>query len=61
MSPPEPEKGRHYLAHEPKFCKCRLCHAYFYADTIEEARTACRAHVERDHPKWGEGGCYCPD
>ncbi len=61
MSQREPEKGKHYVAHEPKFCKCRLCHAYFYADTIEEARAACHEHAKNEHPTWGDSTCFWPD
>ena len=51
----------HFVAHEPKFCRCRVCHEYFYADTIEEAREACVAHGRETHPTWGVTVCFCPD
>jgi hypothetical protein len=51
----------HFVTHEPKFCKCRVCHEYFYADTIEEARRACQAHGNEQHPDWGVTVCFCPD
>ena len=50
-----------FLAHEPKFCRCRVCHEYFYADTIEEARRACLDHGASAHPDWGVTVCFCPD
>jgi hypothetical protein len=46
---------------EPKFCKCRVCHEYFYGDTIEDARQQCLMHGKENHPDWGETVCYCPD
>mgnify|MGYP007077386360 CR=1 FL=1 len=46
---------------EPKFARCRVCHEHFYADTVAEARQACRAHAEQQHPDWGETVCFCPD
>jgi hypothetical protein len=57
----EPEKEHHYVTHEPKFCRCRVCHEHFYGDTIEEARTACLEHSRQEHPDWGTSACYCPD
>jgi hypothetical protein len=57
----EPDQEHHYVTHEPKFCRCRVCHARFYGETIDEARTACRQHAEQDHPDWGDSACYCPD
>jgi len=51
----------HSVAKEPKFCKCRLCHEYFYADTIAAARFACEEHGRRFHPDWHVTNCYCPD
>jgi len=55
------EPVTHSVAREPKFCKCRLCHEYFYADTIAAARVACKEHGERFHPDWQVTNCYCPD
>ena len=53
---------KHSSVKEPKFCKCRVCHEYFYAGTIAEAREACLAHGNKEHPKWGQTTvCYCPD
>jgi hypothetical protein len=46
---------------EPKFCRCRVCHEHFYAETVEQARRACLDHSRREHPDWGSGACYCPD
>jgi hypothetical protein len=60
MSKQKPDSKK-TVAHEPKFCKCRLCHEYFYADTIKEAKQACKGHVAEFHPDWEETGCYCPD
>jgi hypothetical protein len=59
----EPKKDRipHSVTKEPKFCKCRLCHEYFYADTIAGARSACLEHGARFHPDWHVTNCYCPD
>jgi hypothetical protein len=51
----------HYVKKEPKFCKCRLCHEYFYAGTLHEAQQACRAHADSEHPGWELSACYCPD
>ena len=51
----------HYVKKEPKFCKCRLCHEYFYAATLHEAQQACRAHADIEHPGWELSACYCPD
>lgn len=61
MSEQQPEQAKHIIKHEPKFCKCRACHEYFYADTIAAARQACRVHATENHPDWGETCCYCPD
>ena len=52
---------QHSVKKEPKFCRCRLCHEHFYADTLEQARRACRAHADSEHPGWGGSACYCPD
>jgi hypothetical protein len=38
-----------------------VCHEYFYAETIEQARQQCQAHITENHPDWQETGCYCPD
>jgi hypothetical protein len=51
----------HYVTHEPKFCRCRVCHEHFYGDTVAEARAACLAHAEEAHPDWGSSACFCPD
>ncbi len=51
----------HTLKKEPKFCRCRVCHEHFYAETIEQARTACREHGRKEHPDWDEMACFCPD
>jgi hypothetical protein len=56
----KPEPG-HWIKHEPKFCRCRVCHQRFYGEDLEEARRACRDHAERDHPSWGPSACFCPD
>ena len=48
-------------AKEPKFCRCRVCHEHFYADTVVEARQACREHGRVFHPDWGDSACFCPD
>ena len=55
------EKEHHYVAHEPKFCRCRVCHEHFYGETIEEARVACTEHGKEAHPSWGTSACFCPD
>ena len=47
-------------AKEPKFCRCRVCHEHFYAETIAEARKACLDHGAREHPEWGDSACFCP-
>ena len=52
---------QHSVKKEPKFCRCRLCHEHFYADTLEEARRACQAHADSEHPGWEGSACYCPD
>jgi hypothetical protein len=57
----EEDHSKHYVKKEPKFCRCRVCHEHFYGETIEEARRACRAHGEKEHPHWDETVCYCPD
>jgi hypothetical protein len=51
----------HYIKKEPKFCKCRLCHEYFYAETLDEAQRACQAHANSEHQGWELSACYCPD
>jgi hypothetical protein len=51
----------HSVKKEPKFCRCRVCHEHFYAETIAEAREACMAHGRREHPDWGLTVCFCPD
>ena len=56
-----PDPTKHIIKHEPKFCKCRVCHEYFYADTLTETRQACQTHATENHPSWGETACYCPD
>lgn len=35
----------HSIKREPKFCRCRVCHEHFYADTIAEAKQACLEHA----------------
>jgi hypothetical protein len=57
----ETERQHHYVTHEPKFCRCRVCHEHFYGETIEQARTACLEHAGEEHPDWGRSACYCPD
>jgi hypothetical protein len=52
---------KHYIVKEPKFCKCRVCHEYFYAETIEQAKAECLTHGKENHPDWGSTVCYCPD
>ncbi len=49
------------IAREPKFCRCRLCHAHFHGDTVAAARAACAEHARAEHPDWGETACFCPD
>jgi hypothetical protein len=61
MSETKPDSDRHSIKREPKFCKCRVCHEYFYAETIDQARRQCQSHVAEQHPDWQETGCYCPD
>lgn len=61
MSAHSPNPEGRFVTHEPKFCKCRVCHEYFYADTVEQARVACLAHAGEAHPDWGASACYCPD
>ena len=51
----------HFVKREPKFCRCRICHEYFYAETVAEAQRACHAHGDKQHPDWGETVCYCPE
>ena len=51
----------HYVKKEPKFCKCRLCHEYFYAETLKEAQEACQAHANSAHPGWEVSACYCAE
>ena len=57
----EHEPVQHYVMKEPKFCRCRVCHEHFYADTIAAARQACLDHAHEQHPDWGETVCFCPD
>jgi len=61
MSEEKPDDRRHSVKREPKFCKCRVCHEYFYAETIALARQQCQAHILANHPDWQETGCYCPE
>jgi hypothetical protein len=61
VSEPFDSPEGHFVAHEPKFCKCRVCQEYFYADTIEKAREACLSHATEAHPDWGVTVCFCPD
>lgn len=61
VTEPKKEPPAHSVTTEPKFCKCRLCHEYFYADTIAAARNACLEHGEQFHPDWHVTNCYCPD
>jgi hypothetical protein len=58
---PKEETDRHYVTHEPKFCRCRVCHERFYGETIDEARAACLEHGNKAHPDWGSSACFCPD
>lgn len=51
----------HSLKKEPKFCRCRVCHEHFYAETIAEAKVACLSHAKDKHPEWSETACFCPD
>ena len=51
----------HSVKKEPKFCRCRVCHEHFYANTIAEAAEACREHSRAQHPDWGVTACFCPD
>lgn len=53
--------AQHSFKREPKFCRCRVCHEHFYAETIDEARQACQEHAAEQHPDWGETVCFCPD
>ena len=61
MTDTTPDSNHHSIKREPKFCKCRLCHEYFYAETIDQAREQCQSHIVEHHPNWTETGCYCPD
>jgi hypothetical protein len=61
MNEPKHEPPKHSVTKEPKFCKCRVCNEYFYADTIAAARIACVEHGDRFHPDWHVTNCYCPD
>jgi|OpeIllAssembly_1097287.scaffolds.fasta_scaffold1732359_1 hypothetical protein len=61
MEPTGNRPPDHTLKKEPKHCRCRICHAHFYGETIAEARAACHAHAAGQHPEWGESACYCPD
>lgn len=61
MRDKKPDSVEHSVKREPKFCKCRLCHEYFYANTIDKARQACQEHAAEFHPDWGVTACYCPD
>ena len=56
---PAPEG--HFVKKEPKFCRCRLCHEHFYAETLAAAQQACRVHADSEHPGWEQSACYCPD
>lgn len=55
------KQAPHSVKKEPKFCRCRVCHAHFYGDTIAQARQKCQAHGRTEHPDWGVTVCYCPD
>jgi len=57
----QPETPPHSIKKEPKFCRCRVCHEHFYADTIAEARKACLEHGHKEHPDWENMACFCPD
>lgn len=61
MTEPPRIAPQHTIKTEPKFCKCRVCHAYFYAETIDEAQHACLEHGKQAHPDWGVTVCFCPD
>jgi hypothetical protein len=61
MTEPKNKPVRHSRAKEPKFCRCRLCHEHFYAETIAQARAACQAHAKQMHPNWPVTACFCPD
>ena len=52
---------QHSVKKAPKFCRCRVCHGHYYADTIAEARQACLEHARVQHPDWGVTVCFCPD
>jgi len=61
MSDP-PTTPHHSPTHEPKFCRCRVCHEYFYASTIAKAQHACLEHGRAEHPEWDRDTvCYCLD
>lgn len=51
----------HFVKKEPKFCRCKLCHERFYAQTLDEARRACEAHAGSEHPGWERSASYCPE
>ncbi len=51
----------HSPAKEPKFCRCRPGHEYFYAGTIAQARAAREEHAGRTHPDWHMTTCFRPD
>jgi len=57
----EQQPPSHSIKKEPKFCRCRVCHEHFYAETIREARQACHEHGRREHPGWEPVTCFCPD
>lgn len=57
----EQQPPPHSLKKEPKFCRCRVCHEHFYAETISAARQACLAHAKAQHPEWGATVCFSPD
>ena len=61
MSDTENKQAGRTVKKEPKFCKCRLCHEYFYAETITEASRSCHTHWKEQHPEWHEPVCYCPE
>ncbi len=61
MSKDQSRPPSHSVKKEPKFCRCRVCHEHFYADTIADARQVCLEHGHAAHPDWGETACYCPD
>ena len=57
----EKTPAQHSLKKEPKFCRCRVCHEHFYADTIAAARQVCLDHASVQHPDWGDTVCFSPD